>query len=178
MDLHIQPKININNLNCCCFTRLMEGDDTVDTAEFFEEENKTNKKHNEWVVTMDTMKWFNARLPAASIEPVSEGSMSTVKDRKLEDKERWWNMGLEGIADGRFVVSLLSDVQDVPHLRFWMQHRRSCEASFMDYCRIIHVTVETMSMLFSQICFATCFDTNTLDELRAKEGKPLQPKAK
>ncbi|GJZ28653.1 calcium-dependent protein kinase 26 [Tanacetum coccineum] len=33
-------------------------------------------------------------LPATLIKPVSEGSVSTVEDRKLEDKERWWNIGL------------------------------------------------------------------------------------
>ncbi|GKC12774.1 PGR5-like protein 1B, chloroplastic isoform X1, partial [Tanacetum coccineum] len=46
--------------------------------------------------------------PAAAIEPVPEGSASTVEDRKLEDRKRWWNMGLKAIADGRLAVLLES----------------------------------------------------------------------
>ncbi|GKC74086.1 hypothetical protein Tco_1119969 [Tanacetum coccineum] len=40
-------------------------------------------------------------LPTVAIEPVHEGSASIVKDRKLEDRKRWWNMGLKAIADGK-----------------------------------------------------------------------------
>nr|GEX96886.1 hypothetical protein [Tanacetum cinerariifolium] len=36
--------------------------------------------------------------PAAVIEPVPEGSASTVEDRKLEDRKRRWNIGLKAIA--------------------------------------------------------------------------------
>ncbi|GKA17045.1 UTP--glucose-1-phosphate uridylyltransferase, partial [Tanacetum coccineum] len=40
-------------------------------------------------------------LPTVAIEPVHEGSASIVKDRKLKDRKRWWNMGLKAIADGK-----------------------------------------------------------------------------
>ncbi|KAM0071415.1 putative nucleotidyltransferase [Helianthus debilis subsp. tardiflorus] len=45
---------------------------------------------------------------AAAIEPVPESFESTVEDRKLEDREKWWNMGLEAISDGKLAVLLLS----------------------------------------------------------------------
>lgn len=50
-------------------------------------------------------------LPTAAIEPVPEGCVSTVEDRKLEDRERWWNMGLKAISDGKLAVLLLSGGQ-------------------------------------------------------------------
>lgn len=50
-------------------------------------------------------------LPAAAIEPVPEGSVSTVEDRKLEDREKWWKMGLKAISEGKLAVLLLSGGQ-------------------------------------------------------------------
>ena len=50
-------------------------------------------------------------LPAAAIEPVPESFVSTVEDRKLEDRERWWKMGLKAISDGKLAVLLLSGGQ-------------------------------------------------------------------
>ncbi|KAI3775917.1 hypothetical protein L1987_45677 [Smallanthus sonchifolius] len=50
-------------------------------------------------------------LPAAAIEPVPEGCVSTVEDRKLEDREKWWKMGLKAISDGKLAVLLLSGGQ-------------------------------------------------------------------
>ena len=53
----------------------------------------------------------NLGLPAAAIEPVPEGSVSTVEERTLEDRERWWKMGLKAISDGKLAVLLLSGGQ-------------------------------------------------------------------
>lgn len=50
-------------------------------------------------------------LPAAAIEPVPESSVSTVEERTLEERERWWKMGLKAISDGKLAVLLLSGGQ-------------------------------------------------------------------
>lgn len=50
-------------------------------------------------------------LPAAAIEQVPESSVSTVEERTLEDRERWWKMGLKAISDGKLAVLLLSGGQ-------------------------------------------------------------------
>ncbi|KAJ7969448.1 UDP-N-acetylglucosamine diphosphorylase 1 [Quillaja saponaria] len=50
-------------------------------------------------------------LPTAAIEPVSESSVSTVEERTLEERERWWKMGLKAIAGGKLAVLLLSGGQ-------------------------------------------------------------------
>ncbi|XP_062160741.1 UDP-N-acetylglucosamine diphosphorylase 2-like isoform X2 [Alnus glutinosa] len=50
-------------------------------------------------------------LPAAAIEPVPESSVSTVEERSLEQRERWWKMGLKAISEGKLAVLLLSGGQ-------------------------------------------------------------------
>ncbi|PSS11090.1 UDP-N-acetylglucosamine diphosphorylase [Actinidia chinensis var. chinensis] len=50
-------------------------------------------------------------LPAAAIEPVPEGSVSTVEERTLEEREKWWKMGLKAISEGKLAVLLLSGGQ-------------------------------------------------------------------
>ncbi|KAF4381308.1 hypothetical protein CsatB_001238 [Cannabis sativa] len=50
-------------------------------------------------------------LPAAAIEPVPESCVSTVEERTLGDRERWWKMGLKAISDGKLAVLLLSGGQ-------------------------------------------------------------------
>eukprot|EP00258_Populus_trichocarpa_P002878 XP_002303345.3 UDP-N-acetylglucosamine diphosphorylase 2 [Populus trichocarpa] len=50
-------------------------------------------------------------LPAAAIEPVPENTVSTVEDRTIEERERWWKMGLKAISDGKLAVVLLSGGQ-------------------------------------------------------------------
>ena len=50
-------------------------------------------------------------LPAAAIEPVPESSVSTVEEQTLEERERWWKMGLKAISDGKLAVLLLSGGQ-------------------------------------------------------------------
>ncbi|EXC23126.1 putative UDP-N-acetylglucosamine pyrophosphorylase [Morus notabilis] len=50
-------------------------------------------------------------LPAAAIEPVPEGCVSTVEARRLEDRERWWKAGLKAISEGKLAVLLLSGGQ-------------------------------------------------------------------
>ena len=47
----------------------------------------------------------------AAIEPVSENMVSTVEDRTIADRERWWKMGLKAIHDGKLAVLLLSGGQ-------------------------------------------------------------------
>ncbi|CBI27203.3 hypothetical protein VitviT2T_000117 [Vitis vinifera] len=50
-------------------------------------------------------------LPTAAIEPVPESSVSTVEERTLEERERWWKMGLKAISEGKLAVVLLSGGQ-------------------------------------------------------------------
>lgn len=54
---------------------------------------------------------FFLGLPTAAIEPVPESSVSTVEERNLEDRERWWKMGLKAVSDGKLAVLLLSGGQ-------------------------------------------------------------------
>lgn len=37
--------------------------------------------------------------------------MSTVEERTLEERERWWKMGLKAISEGKLAVVLLSGGQ-------------------------------------------------------------------
>eukprot|EP00252_Welwitschia_mirabilis_P002026 TRINITY_DN11976_c0_g1_i1.p1 TRINITY_DN11976_c0_g1~~TRINITY_DN11976_c0_g1_i1.p1 ORF type:complete len:482 (-),score=88.01 TRINITY_DN11976_c0_g1_i1:146-1591(-) len=46
-----------------------------------------------------------------NIEPVPESNMSVVESRTVEDKEKWWKMGLKAICDGKLAVVLLSGGQ-------------------------------------------------------------------
>ncbi|GMP71128.1 hypothetical protein CsSME_00029664 [Camellia sinensis var. sinensis] len=50
-------------------------------------------------------------LPVAAIEPVPEGSVSTVEERKIEEREKWWKMGMKAISEGKLAVLLLSGGQ-------------------------------------------------------------------
>lgn len=50
-------------------------------------------------------------LPEVAIEPVPENSVSTVEGRTLEERERWWKMGLKAISEGKLAVLLLSGGQ-------------------------------------------------------------------
>ncbi|CAH8357993.1 unnamed protein product [Eruca vesicaria subsp. sativa] len=50
-------------------------------------------------------------LPAAAIEAPPESCVSTVEERRKEDKEKWWRMGLKAIYEGKLGVVLLSGGQ-------------------------------------------------------------------
>lgn len=50
-------------------------------------------------------------LPAAAIEAPPESCVSTVEERRKEDKEKWWKMGLKAIYEGKLGVVLLSGGQ-------------------------------------------------------------------
>jgi UDP-N-acetylglucosamine/UDP-N-acetylgalactosamine diphosphorylase len=50
-------------------------------------------------------------LPAAAIETVPESSVSTVEERTVEERERWWKMGMKAISEGKLAVLLLSGGQ-------------------------------------------------------------------
>ncbi|KAL3630799.1 hypothetical protein CASFOL_023783 [Castilleja foliolosa] len=39
-------------------------------------------------------------LPTEAIEPVPENNVSTIKKWTMEERERWWKMGLKAISDG------------------------------------------------------------------------------
>lgn len=74
-------------------------------------------------------------LPTAAIEPVPEGCVSTVEDRKLEDRERWWNMGLKAISDGKLAVLLLSGGQVYLYFYFFI-------LSLLSSVRLIYTHIE------------------------------------
>ncbi|KAJ0809469.1 putative nucleotidyltransferase [Helianthus annuus] len=61
---------------------------------------------------------ISGEVPAAAMEPMPESFVSTVEDRKLEDREKWWKMGLKAISDGKLVVLLLSGGQKVPEAAY------------------------------------------------------------
>ncbi|KAL0862717.1 hypothetical protein Bca101_041835 [Brassica carinata] len=50
-------------------------------------------------------------LPAAAIEAPPQSCVSTVEERRKEDKEKWWKMGLKAIYEGKLGVVLLSGGQ-------------------------------------------------------------------
>ncbi|KAL5976947.1 hypothetical protein ACLOJK_021284 [Asimina triloba] len=50
-------------------------------------------------------------LPTPTVEPVPEAAVSTVEVRTLEERERWWKMGLKAILEGKLAVLLLSGGQ-------------------------------------------------------------------
>ncbi|MBA0799391.1 hypothetical protein Gohar_009912, partial [Gossypium harknessii] len=50
-------------------------------------------------------------LPVAAIEPVPESWVSSVDERTMEHRERWWKMGLKAVSEGKLAVLLLSGGQ-------------------------------------------------------------------
>ncbi|KAG8474443.1 hypothetical protein CXB51_033694 [Gossypium anomalum] len=50
-------------------------------------------------------------LPVAAIEPVPESCVSSVEERTMEERERWWKMGLKAVSEGKLAVLLLSGGQ-------------------------------------------------------------------
>ncbi|XP_030550036.2 UDP-N-acetylglucosamine diphosphorylase 1 [Rhodamnia argentea] len=50
-------------------------------------------------------------LPVAAVEPVPESDVSAAEGRTMEERERWWKMGLKAISDGKLAVLLLSGGQ-------------------------------------------------------------------
>ncbi|XP_051134430.1 UDP-N-acetylglucosamine diphosphorylase 1-like isoform X2 [Andrographis paniculata] len=50
-------------------------------------------------------------IPKAAIEPVPESNVSTVENRTMEEREKWWKMGLKAILEGKLGVLLLSGGQ-------------------------------------------------------------------
>ncbi|KAK1308027.1 UDP-N-acetylglucosamine diphosphorylase 2 [Acorus calamus] len=50
-------------------------------------------------------------VPTPEIEPVPETSVSKVEERTMEERARWWKMGLKAISEGRLGVLLLSGGQ-------------------------------------------------------------------
>lgn len=49
--------------------------------------------------------------PVLNLEPVPEASVSTIEERTLEEREKWWSMGLNAICEGKLAVVLLSGGQ-------------------------------------------------------------------
>ncbi|XP_075500959.1 UDP-N-acetylglucosamine diphosphorylase 1-like [Primulina tabacum] len=55
---------------------------------------------------------FRSRgLPAAPVELLPESTVSTVEKRTMEERERWWKMGVKAISNGKLGVLLLSGGQ-------------------------------------------------------------------
>ncbi|KAF5729219.1 UDP-N-acetylglucosamine diphosphorylase 1-like [Tripterygium wilfordii] len=50
-------------------------------------------------------------LPVAAIEPVPENCVSTVEERTMEERKKWWKIGLKAISQGKLGVLLLSGGQ-------------------------------------------------------------------
>ncbi|KAI4364994.1 hypothetical protein MLD38_021021 [Melastoma candidum] len=50
-------------------------------------------------------------LPTAAIEPVPGEDVSSVEGRTMEERVRWWKMGLKAISEGNLAVLLLSGGQ-------------------------------------------------------------------
>ncbi|CAA7394299.1 unnamed protein product [Spirodela intermedia] len=50
-------------------------------------------------------------LPLPTVEPVPEASVSTLEERTLEERERWWKAGLKAISEGKLAVLLLAGGQ-------------------------------------------------------------------
>ncbi|XWS40471.1 hypothetical protein CRYUN_Cryun18bG0142800 [Craigia yunnanensis] len=50
-------------------------------------------------------------LPVAAIEPVPESCVPLVEERTMEERERWWKMGLKVISEDKLAVLLLSGGQ-------------------------------------------------------------------
>ncbi|KAE8659434.1 UDP-N-acetylglucosamine diphosphorylase 1 [Hibiscus syriacus] len=46
-------------------------------------------------------------LPVAAMEPVPKSCVSSVEERAMEERERWWKMGLKAISEGKLAVLLL-----------------------------------------------------------------------
>ncbi|CAA6658141.1 unnamed protein product [Spirodela intermedia] len=51
------------------------------------------------------------RAPLPTVEPVPEASVSTLEERTLEERERWWKAGLKAISEGKLAVLLLAGGQ-------------------------------------------------------------------
>ena len=45
--------------------------------------------------------------PVLNLELVPEASVSTVEERTLEEREKWWRMGLKAIREAKLAVVLL-----------------------------------------------------------------------
>ena len=41
-----------------------------------------------------------------NLELVPEASVSTVEERTLEEREKWWSMGVKAIREGKLAVVL------------------------------------------------------------------------
>lgn len=52
-----------------------------------------------------------AGLPLPTVEPVPEATVSTLEERTLEERERWWKTGLKAISEGKLAVLLLAGGQ-------------------------------------------------------------------
>ncbi|KAF3793365.1 UDP-N-acetylglucosamine diphosphorylase 1 [Nymphaea thermarum] len=57
------------------------------------------------------VKDIEVRNPSPKLEPVPESSVSMAEERTMEERERWWKMGLKAISEGKLGVLLLSGGQ-------------------------------------------------------------------
>ena len=59
------------------------------------------------VIEILIVNMFCEDRPILNLEPILEASVSTVKERTLEEREKWWSMGLKAIREGKLVFVLL-----------------------------------------------------------------------
>ena len=73
--------------------------------------------------------------------------MSTVEDRTIEERERWWKMGLKAISDGKLAVVLLSGGQVQLFAFFFFK---------------IFLLVISVKLLIAFCFFSFCFLVNSI----------------
>ena len=71
--------------------------------------------------------------PILNLEPVPESSVSTVEERTLEEREKWWSMGLKAIHEGNLAVVLFSGGQVLFIMKYFLgkeQRRNKIKLKF------------------------------------------------
>ena len=71
--------------------------------------------------------------PVINLEQVPEASVSTVEERALEEREKWWSMGVKAICEGKLAVVLFSGGQVLFIMKYFLgkeQRRNKIKLKF------------------------------------------------